>query len=92
MTMQLLVAQWSSACKRAEDMWRQVAEARGLVLEVVDIESAPGRELTRRLQLATIPVLLIDGRPVAVGVQSEAEAQAIMDAAQGESSNRPLKH
>jgi glutaredoxin len=84
MTMQLLVARWSSACDRAQETWREVATARGIALDIVDIETAAGLALAERLNLATVPVLLIDGRPAAVGVQSKEEAHRLIDAALGQ--------
>lgn len=81
--MQLLVARWSPACERAQELWREVADARGIALEVVDIETAAGLELVERLHLATVPMLLIGGLPAAVGVQSKEEAHSLIDAAFG---------
>lgn len=79
MKVELLVADWSSSCRRAEAVWRQVAHERALDFEVVDVDEPHGQALMQRLQLKTIPALLIDGKLVAIGVQSEQAARAILD-------------
>jgi glutaredoxin len=84
MKIQLLVTRWSPACERAACLWREVADARGFALEIVDVETADGRVLAERLNLATVPTLVIDDRPVATGVQSKEEARALVDAIFGQ--------
>jgi thioredoxin-like negative regulator of GroEL len=81
MKVELLVADWISSCRRAEAVWRQVAHERALDFEVVDVDQPQGQVLMQRLQLKTIPALLIDGRLVAIGVQSEQAARVLIDAA-----------
>jgi thioredoxin-like negative regulator of GroEL len=76
---ELLVADWSPSCRRAEAVWRQVAYERAIELEVLDVDQPQGQALMQRLQLKTIPALLIDGQLVAIGVQSEQAARAILD-------------
>jgi hypothetical protein len=80
MKLQLVVAAWSPPCQRAEQIWRAVAKGHGLELCIVDSDQPDGQALMQRLQFATIPALLIDGRLIAVGVQSEHEAHAIVEA------------
>lgn len=58
-----------------------VAREHGFVLEVIDVDQPEGRVLMERLHLGTVPAVLIDGRPVAVGVQSQEEAEKIVRAA-----------
>ncbi len=79
MKVELLVAGWSPSCRRAEAVWRQVAHERAIDFEVVDVDQPQGQALMQRLQLKTIPALLIDGQLVAIGVQSEQAARAILD-------------
>jgi thioredoxin-like negative regulator of GroEL len=79
MKVELLVANWSSSCRRAEAVWREVAHERTLDFKVVDVDQPQGRILMQRLQLKTIPALLVDGQLVAIGVQSEQAARAILD-------------
>lgn len=83
MKVQLLVADWSPACGRAQQVWQTVAQERQVELSVVDVDQPEGQTLMEQLQLKTIPAVLIDGQLVAIGVQSREAAQAIIDTAQG---------
>lgn len=82
MKAQLLVATWSPSCRRAQEIWHEVATELDLDLETLDVAQSEGQQLMRRLKLKTIPALLIDGTLVAIGVQSEDEARKIVAAAQ----------
>jgi thioredoxin-like negative regulator of GroEL len=83
MKLELLVADWSPSCRRAEAVWRQIAQERGIEVQIVDVDQPQGQALMQRLQLKTIPALLIDGQLVAIGVQSEESARALIDATGG---------
>ena len=83
MKVQLLVADWSSACGRAQQIWQSVAQERHVELCVVDVDQPDGQALMRHLKLKTIPAVLINGQLVAIGVQSREAAHAIISAAQG---------
>lgn len=83
MKVQLLVADWSPACSRAQQVWQTVAQERQVELSVVDVDQPEGQTLMEHLQLKTIPAVLIDGQLVAIGVQSREAARAIIDTAQG---------
>jgi thiol-disulfide isomerase/thioredoxin len=80
MKIQLLVSDWSPPCRRAEKLWRAVAEEADVDLEVLNVTEPTGAEIMKRLQLKTIPALLIDANLVAVGVQSRTEANRIVAA------------
>jgi thioredoxin-like negative regulator of GroEL len=83
MKVELLIADWSPSCRRAEAVWRQIAQERGIEVQIVDVDQPQGQALMQRLQLKTIPALLIDGQLVAIGVQSEESARALIDATAG---------
>ena len=87
MKVELLVADWSTSCRRAETIWREIAQDCGVDLDVIDVDQPQGQALMQQLQLKTIPALLIDGRLVAIGVQSRQAAQAIIDSARGETAS-----
>ena len=78
MKVQLLVSESSVPCHHAEKVWRQVASERALDFSVVDLAGPEGRTLAERLRLRTIPALVIDGRLIAIGVQSPEEARALV--------------
>ena len=81
MKLELLVADWNPSCRRAEAVWRQIARERDLEVQIIDVDQPQGQALMQRLQLKTIPALLIDGQLVAIGVQNEEAARALIDAA-----------
>lgn len=78
MKVQLLVSDACAPCDQAEKVWRGVAAERELDFSVVNLDHPEGRQLAERLQLQTIPALVVDGVLVAIGVQSVEEAQALV--------------
>ena len=81
MKVQLLVSDWCASCHQAEKVWREVSEEREFEFDVVDMGQSEGKELVSRLRLKTIPALVVDGKLVAIGVQSRQQALAIVGAA-----------
>ncbi|MHB8347196.1 MAG: thioredoxin family protein [Acidiferrobacterales bacterium] len=81
MKVQLLVSDWCASCHQAEKVWREVSEEREFDFDVVDMGQSEGKELVSQLRLKTIPALVVDGKLVAVGVQSRSQALAIVGAA-----------
>jgi len=78
MKVQLLVSDACDPCDQAEKVWRGVAAELELDFSVVNLDRPEGRELAERLQLQTIPALVVDGVLVAIGVQSAEEARALV--------------
>lgn len=81
MKVQLLVSSWSPSCQRAREVWRELADEEQFTLDVMDVAQKEGGALMSRLKLTTIPALLIDGKLIAIGVQSKAEARSIVNTA-----------
>jgi len=81
MKVQLLVSASCAPCVQAEKIWRQVAAERALEFTVVDLDQPEGQALAERLRLKTIPALVIDGVLVAIGVQNQEEARALVTSA-----------
>ena len=81
MKVQLLVSDACAPCDQAEKVWRGVAAERELDFSVVNLAEPEGRQLADRLQLKTIPALVVDGVLVAIGVQSAEEARALVSRA-----------
>jgi thioredoxin-like negative regulator of GroEL len=75
---QLLVSASCAPCDQAEKVWREVAAECALDFSVVDLGGPEGQALAERLRLRTIPALVIDGRLIAIGVQSPEEARALV--------------
>lgn len=78
MHVQLLVAAWCSSCARAREIWDRICARHGLTLEIIDLETPEGEAVSMRHHLKIMPAVLIDDLPRAIGVQSEAEAEALL--------------
>lgn len=78
MKVQLLISESCVPCSQAVKVWRQVAEERALDFSVVNLSDPEGRCLADKLDLRTIPAVVIDDLLVAIGVQSLEEARALI--------------
>ena len=78
MHVQLLVAAWCSSCARAREIWDRICARHGLTLEIIDLETPEGEAVSMRHHLKIMPAVLIDDLPRAIGVQNEAEAEALL--------------
>ncbi|MFN2309685.1 MAG: thioredoxin family protein [Gammaproteobacteria bacterium] len=78
MHVQLLIAAWCSSCKREQELWNRVCARQGIPLEILDLETPDGEATAARHHLKIMPAVLIDDHPRAIGVQSEAEIEALL--------------
>jgi hypothetical protein len=81
MKIELLIDDGCEPCQQAERLWREIAAERGIELAVIVLSAPHGRVLTERLQLKTIPAVIVDGVLRGIGVQSRADALALIDGA-----------
>jgi glutaredoxin len=81
MRVQLLSATWCSSCQRAQELWSRVCARHGIGLEILDLETPAGQAVAERHHLKIMPTVLIDDHPRAIGVQSEAEIEALLSSA-----------
>jgi hypothetical protein len=58
-----------------------MCEKNNLTLRVLEDDSPEGREVLARLGLNALPAILLDGRLVAVGVQSPEQAAELLRSA-----------
>ncbi len=79
MKIELLVSDSCVPCQQAEKVWRAVAAERGIELIIVKLADPDGQALTERLHLKTIPAVVVDGVLRGIGVQSRADALALID-------------
>jgi hypothetical protein len=86
--LQLLVSKWCPSCPAAEKVWSDVAARKGVILDVLDVGQAAGRQVALELGIRTV---VIDGRLRAVGTSSMADASALVDDRQEIPSNGELK-
>ena len=82
MRVQLLTAAWCSSCQREQAIWERMCARRNITLEVVDLDTPDGEAVASRHHLKIMPAVLIDDHPRAVGVQTEAEVEALLAAAE----------
>lgn len=78
MHVQLLIAAWCSSCQRAQELWERVCARHGIGLEILDLDTPEGEAAAAHHHLKIMPAVLIDGHPRAIGVQSEAEIEALL--------------
>jgi hypothetical protein len=81
MRIELLVTRDSSSCRKAEILWHSICDKKNLTLRVLEDDTAKGRRVLERLELHALPAVLLDGRLVAVGVQTENQALELLRAA-----------
>jgi hypothetical protein len=84
MKIELIVSGVCQFCLEAEKVWRTATADREFEFAVVDIGQPEGAALAQRLNLQTVPALMIDGTLRAVGVQSPEEALALIQPARQE--------
>lgn len=78
MKIELLVSEWCPSCHQAEKIWREVSQERDFEFAVLDMGQPEGKALVSALRLKTIPALVVDGELKGIGVQSLAEARALV--------------
>jgi len=88
MKIELIVSGVCPFCLEAEKVWRAAAADHGFDFAVLDIAQPEGAALAQRLNLQTVPALLIDGVLRAVGVQSPEEALTLLQPARQEAHDR----
>lgn len=81
MKVQLLVSEWCVPCRDAERVWGEVARAKTIAFEVLDLGQPEGRSVVARLGIRTVPSTVIDGTLAHLGVPTLAEAAALVAAA-----------
>ncbi len=79
MELLLLVSPAFAPCRDAERVWQTVATETGGTLRIMDINSAEGQKTAERLHVAVVPAVVLDGRLLAIGVQSAEEARKLIE-------------
>ena len=75
---ELLVTPACPSCEEAERVWRDVSRALGLTLVVRSLEPDPEHP---EAGTRALPVLMIDGRPLVVGVPEADDARRLLEQA-----------
>lgn len=74
----MLVTDDCPPCREGASTWRELCRELGLPFRCHDATSRAALELTGGTVLATLPAVFIKGRLVAVGVQTRAQAVALL--------------
>lgn len=89
---QLLVSEWCTPCRSAEQVWQGVARKKVIAFEVLDVGQPEGRAVVARVGVRTVPATVIDGALGHLGVPSPSEAMALVAAAPDRAGERDASH
>lgn len=78
MKLQLLIAGQLPTCLETRDVWQSVCEQQGVELEIIELEDEQGQYLIDKHNIKSFPVLLADGKVMAVGRPEPQHAAAIL--------------
>ena len=78
MQLTLFVSEFFTRSGEAQQLWKSLAEERGLPLSVLDINSDSGREAALRLGVSVVPALALNDRLLAIGVPTLEEGRALL--------------
>lgn len=71
---QLLVSEWCEPCRGAEAVWREAAQRKEFVFEVLDVGQPEGRAIVARHAIKTVPAGVVDDTLRHVGIPTLAQA------------------
>ena len=83
---QLLVSEWCEPCRGAEAVWREAAQRKEFVFEVLDVGQPEGRAIVARHAIKTVPAGVVDDTLRHVGIPTLAQALEFVAAAPDRSS------
>lgn len=89
---QLLVSEWCTPCRSAEEVWQGVMRKKEIAFEVLDVAQPEGRAVVARVGVRTVPATVIDGALAHLGVPSPSEAMALVAAAPDRAGERDASH
>ena len=78
---QLLVSEWCEPCRGAEAVWREAAQRKDFVFEVLDVGQPEGRAIVARHAIKTVPAGVVDDVLRHVGIPTLAQALEFVAAA-----------
>ena len=83
MKFQLFVSRAFAPCRDAERIWGEAARQTRIAFSVVDVNSPNGSNLAERMRVTVVPAVAVDGRLLAIGVQTTEEARRLIASAGG---------
>ena len=85
---QLLVSEWCEPCRGAEAVWREAAQRKDFVFEVLDVGQPEGRAIVAKHAIKTVPAGVVDDVLRHVGIPTLAQALEFVAAAPGRSARQ----
>jgi hypothetical protein len=85
---QLLVSEWCEPCRGAETVWREAAQRKDFVFEVLDVGQPEGRAIVALHAIKTVPAGVVDDVLRHVGIPTLAQALEFVAAAPDRSARR----
>lgn len=79
MKIELLVSLTFAACAEASRVWSAAASEYDASFSIVDINSPDGQAYAQRLGVHAVPLVVVDGKPLALGVQTLMEARQLLN-------------
>ena len=79
MLLQLIILENKASSEGGQDVWREVCQARGMELEIIDANGSEGKKLADALALSTFPALIIDGEIKVIGIPDKQMAGKVLD-------------
>lgn len=90
MLLQLIILENEASSAGVQDMWREVCQARGMELKIIDANGAEGKKLANTLALSTFPALVIDGEIKVIGIPEKQMADKVLDDALNNPEKQPV--
>ena len=88
----MLVSEWCTPCRGAEEVWQSVARSKAIAFEVLDVGQPEGRAVVARLGVRSVPATVIDGMLRHVGVPTPGEAKRLVADAADREAARDASH
>ena len=78
MKLTLILAGSKTSCLSTKEIWQQVCNDLNVQLEVFKLNDTKGQEISKQLNLASFPALIINEKVIAVGHPTKQTAKKII--------------
>ncbi|MBI3547375.1 MAG: hypothetical protein HY081_12410 [Gammaproteobacteria bacterium] len=79
MKIELFVSPTFAPCEDASRIWSTAASEHDASFSIIDINSPDGHAYAQRLGVHAVPLVVIDGKPLALRVQTLVEARQLVE-------------
>jgi len=81
MLVEILVTDSCPSCDRTVAVWDAACREAGAALDIINVSGPEGKRRLEAMKLGTVPAVLIDGKLVAIGLQSGQVARELITTA-----------